>query len=125
MIFPGKGQLSDEKRTEEILERTCMALPRHRFRREHPTADDATPTVQAHTRHHDCVVHSTDENRTHESEGRVWRRSQNYSCGGLIERSLRQVHRWDGGCNKYSCQEQQNENPIASPQVHASVLDTR
>jgi hypothetical protein len=120
----GKGQLSEEKRTEKILERMCMALPWYGSRREHPTADNAPRTLQAHTRHHECVANSTDRNRTHESEGSVWRRSQNYRCSGLIERSLRQVRWWDGGCNKDSCQEEQNENPIASPQVHASVPNT-
>jgi hypothetical protein len=55
-----------------------MALPRHRFRREHPTAYSALRTVEAHAKHHECVVNSTDENRTHESEGSVRRRSQNY-----------------------------------------------
>jgi hypothetical protein len=115
----GEGQLSDEKRTEKILQRTCMALPRYGFRRENPTADNAPRTLEAHTRHHECVANRTDD-RTHESEDSVWRSSQNYRCSGLIERSLRQVHRRDGGCSKYSCQEEQNENPMASPQVHAT-----
>jgi hypothetical protein len=48
-----------------------MTLPRHRFRREHPTADNAPRKVQAHTSHRGYVVNSTDENRTHESEGGV------------------------------------------------------
>jgi hypothetical protein len=101
-----------------------MALPRYGFRREHPTADNAPRTLEARARHHECVASSTDENRTHETEGSVRRRSWIYRCSGLIERSLRQVHRWDGGPNKYSCQEEQNEDPIASPQVHTSVPDT-
>jgi hypothetical protein len=52
-----------------------MAVPRHAFRLEHPTADNPPRTVQAHIRHHECVANSTDENRTHESEGSVRRRS--------------------------------------------------
>jgi hypothetical protein len=69
----GKGQLSDEKRTEKILEGTCMTLLKHGFRREDPTADNGPRTVQAHTRHHDCVANGTHENRMHESEGRARR----------------------------------------------------
>jgi hypothetical protein len=121
---PRRRQLLEEKRTEKILERTCMALPRHALRREHPTADNASRTVQAHIRHQECVAKNTDENRTHESEGNVRRGGQNYWCSGFIERSLRQVHRWDGGCKKYSCQEEQNESPIASPQGDTSLPNT-
>ncbi len=95
-------------------------MARHALRREHLTADNASRTVQAHIRYQECVAKKTDENRTRELEGNV-RRGQNYWCGGFIERGLGQVHRWDGGCKKYSCQEEPDESPIVSPQGDTSV----
>ena len=80
-----------------------MALPRYGIGREHPTADNATRTSETYARHRGCVANSTDQNRTHECEGSMRRRSQNYRRTGLVECGLRQVHRRDGGCNKYSC----------------------
>src|SRR5208282_1728985 len=91
------GRNSDQKRTEEILERTWMALPRHGWGRKYRTADNAPCTVERQDRHHEWVAYRTDV-----SERSLRRRSQIYGCIRLIESGLRQVHRWYSGSTKDS-----------------------
>jgi len=94
-----------------------MALRRHGYCSEHPTADNAPCTVEPQPRHYEW-----DANRTGESERSLRRslrsRSQIHRCIRLIESSLRQVHWWYSGSTKDSCQEQQNQQPTVSPHGH-------
>jgi hypothetical protein len=64
-----------------------MALRRHGYCSEHPTAEIAPCTVEPQPRHYEWNA-----NRTDESERSLRRRSQIHRCIRLIESSLRQVH---------------------------------
>ena len=90
-----------------------MALRRHGYCSEHPTADNAPCTVEPQPRHHEWVADRTDE-----SERSLRRRSQIHRCIRFIKSSLRQVYWQYSGSTKDSCQQQQNQQPTVSPHGH-------
>ena len=92
-----------------------MALTGDGCRSDHRTADNATCTVEPQPRHYEWAANGTDE-----SERSLRGRSQIHRCIGLIESGLRKVHRWNNGCTKDSCQQEQNQHPTVSLHGHVT-----
>jgi hypothetical protein len=109
---------SDQEGTEEILERTGMALFRRDNRFEHRCTDKGNQAM-VWQRRQDCDW--IDGSRNDLDAGK-YRRSQIYGSVSLVEGSLGQVRPGYGGYT--DCGAQEEENQCQTKSLHVAALQT-